>query len=238
MIRFFGAKLGFVFASILMFSSSAIAKPLLVVTEFSPPYQTLTNDKVGGQATDVVRKILDAANLDYKIEMYPWARAYNFASNRNDVLIYSIAKTPERLAHFHWIAPVYEFKPYFVGLKSRSELSLRNMEDAKGYIVAVQRLDFAHKYLESVGFEEGKNLVLTRSIVDSWHLLKNGKVDFVVDDLTYELQANGETLETNKYRKFVPIKALHQTTYLAANIDMPENVIRRLQKAAKNVKSF
>lgn len=215
----------------------ALAEPqeLLVVTEFSPPYQTLNDNQISGFATDVVQDILEKSGLKYQIELYPWARAYNFASTRSDVLIYAIAKTPERLAHFHWVAPIYEFKPHLVGLKGSDNINITSLEDAKNYSIAVQRLDFAHKYLESQGFKEGVNLILTNSIVDSWHLLKNGKVDLIVDDLVYEIQPDGKLLRNNEYKRFFPLKDLHQTTFLAANINMPAEIIERLRNAAFNI---
>ncbi|MDC2888211.1 hypothetical protein [Psychrosphaera algicola] len=47
------------------------AEPLTIVTELSPPYQTLEQNHIGGYATEQVRAFMLKANLSYEIEMYP-----------------------------------------------------------------------------------------------------------------------------------------------------------------------
>lgn len=59
---------------------SAMAQTITVVTEEYPPYNFRDADKkITGMATEVVEAVLKRAKLDYKVDIYPWARAYQMA---------------------------------------------------------------------------------------------------------------------------------------------------------------
>ena len=201
---------------------------IIVVTELSPPYQTINDNHIGGFATDKMKQYLESKNINYDIQMYPWARAYKLATSKTDMMIYGIAKTPKREKIFDWLIPVYEFKPYLVGLGHRTDLNIRNLEQAKSFTIAVQRNDFSHDYLLEKGFIENKNIILTNSIVDSWRLVKNGKVDFIVEDITYVPTINGEKIELNLFAKYFPLDDLESVAYLAVNKSMSKELKSKL----------
>lgn len=203
------------------------ANTLTVVTELSPPFQTFEDGHIGGSATEKVRDFLNRSQIPFQINIYPWARAFHIAQNQPNTMIYAIAKTPTRLEKFHWFIPVYDFQPYLVGLSNDKTLVIEDLEQAKTKAIAVQRNDFAHDYLLSQGFEVDVNLILTNSIVDSWHLLKIKKVDFVVETLDYD-PTNFNQLNGN-YEKYLPLKDLWQSTYLAANKKLDKKILEQLK---------
>ena len=58
----------------------AQAQTLQAVTEDAPPYTYIEHGKVAGPATEVVQQTLQRAGLnDYRLHLYPWARAYDLA---------------------------------------------------------------------------------------------------------------------------------------------------------------
>lgn len=205
--------------------------PFKVFTELSPPYQTIENNQVSGITTDKVKQFLDKTGRPYEIEMMPWARAYQQVLNDEMGLIYAIAKTPTRATRFHWLLTMYEFKPFLVGNQNRSELNITDLEQAKQFVVCVQRHDFAHSYFIDKGFVEGQNLIVVNSIVDSWQLLKLGKVDYIIEDIN-QFPVNKD-LQPQKqvYTKYFALKDLTQTTYLAANANMPQEALQELKNA-------
>lgn len=214
---------------LLFYISKSNAEPLIILTELSPPYQTLEQNHIGGFATEQVRALMQKANLPYEIEIYPWARAFRQALNKPNTLIYAMAKTPERLDKFHWFIKVYEFRPYLVGHDNKALMGVTSLQQVKNHSIAIQRHDYAHEYLLSIGFEEGKNLIITNSIVDSWHLLKNKKVDFVVEEFDYDpISESGNQF---KYKKYVPLKSLWQSTYLAANKKLDKDILEKITTA-------
>jgi polar amino acid transport system substrate-binding protein len=77
---------------------------VIIVTENYPPYSYEQEGEITGISTDIVKCIMDESGLEYKIEVLPWARAYEMALNKDDVLIYSIMRIPEHETLFNWIA--------------------------------------------------------------------------------------------------------------------------------------
>nr|WP_319541744.1 transporter substrate-binding domain-containing protein [uncultured Pseudodesulfovibrio sp.] len=146
-------------AFVLMQTAMAQGKSIKVVTEEWPPYTQRINGEVRGVVTEIVRATLERANLDYSLELYPWARAYDMARTQKDVLIYSIFKLPVREPHFKWIRieglsiDMYLFSP-----KHRTDIALSTLEEAKHYRIGVTRETSTHHFLLSQGFQDGINL--------------------------------------------------------------------------------
>ncbi len=68
----------------------SMAETISVVTESTYPYRYLENDKVVGITVNLVEAVLNRANLDYQISIYPWAKAYKIAKTTPNVLIFSM----------------------------------------------------------------------------------------------------------------------------------------------------
>lgn len=217
----------------LCMSWSVFAAPsLTVVTELSPPNQTLINNQVTGVSTELVKAIFDKADLQANIELYPWARAFNMAQKKPNTFIYSIAKTPERLNQFEWIGEVATYHMGFVKLTSRKDIKISSNEQAKRYKIAVQRDDLAAKQLT----ERGYILVYTTDITKSYQLLISGKVDLIIDDKNY-LNAMADQLAQDESRfTFVhAIDFLIINGYLAANKHTNPRYIMALKAAFNEV---
>ncbi|NRQ43868.1 transporter substrate-binding domain-containing protein [Rheinheimera sp. YQF-2] len=216
--------------------SVAANASLRVVTELSPPHQTLVAGEIAGLSTDLVRATLAKAGVTAQIEVYPWARSFRIAQSRPDVLIYNMARTAEREAQFHWIGTVAAYQLGFVALSHRDDIRIKALSDAVGYTIAVQRDDLAANFLMQNGFSTGKQLVLAADITESWQLLLNGKVDLVVDDAV-ALTAMAETLSLpRRYLRFVyAIPELAQHTWLAASLETSPELVKRLQQAHSEV---
>jgi hypothetical protein len=58
------------------FPDSGRATDITVVTENWPPFQEVINGCVDGVATQIVRAVLEEADLTASFGIYPWARAY------------------------------------------------------------------------------------------------------------------------------------------------------------------
>ncbi|MFY8325203.1 substrate-binding periplasmic protein [Pseudoalteromonas sp. ZZD1] len=224
----------FVYLLLFLFMPFCLAQlPVKVVTELSPPNQTRINDDVTGYSTDIVKLILNKANINAPIEIYPWARAYKMALSVPNTLIYSLARTKDREPLFHWIGIVAKFKLGFVKLTQRHDIVINTLEQAKQYNVAVQRNDLAYNVLTKYGF----SVVLTSDIQKSYHLLLAKKVDLIIDDENY-LSVMSEQLAINadKISFVYAIDELAVAGYLAANINMDPAMVSELKGAFEEVK--
>ncbi|WP_233280334.1 substrate-binding periplasmic protein [Rheinheimera mangrovi] len=218
----------------LSFATAANTEPLAfrVVTELSPPHQTIKDGKVDGISTQIVIATLKQAGLDSHIEVYPWARSYYIATSVPNVLIYNIARTPERENEFHWIGPVANYRLGLVRLTDRTDLTPNHIKDLGSAVIAVQRGDFSSLYLQQQGLRIGKELLLSADILESWRLLLKGKVDYVVDDEAAIALMEKQLLQPQGIARFVlAIPQLEQQTYLAASKGTEPELVKKLQQA-------
>lgn len=134
--------------------------------------------RVGGPATSVVERTLALAGItDYRLELYPWARAYDLALHEPGVLIYLIARTPARETQFQWVGEVMRLRYYFYRLANRDDVRIERLDDARAYRLGVMRDDVRHQYLQSLGFQQ---LVVSGQQKNNFSRLLNGQVDAVL----------------------------------------------------------
>ncbi|WP_299083544.1 transporter substrate-binding domain-containing protein [uncultured Paraglaciecola sp.] len=222
--------------SVLSIKCFADSPQLQVVTELSPPYQTLINNEVSGSATTVVKSILSASKVSASFNLYPWARAYHKAITEPNTLIYSIANTAERDELFHWLLPVVEYKFGLVALNTnQTAMKITQLKQVSNFVLAVQRNDIAHKWALNYGLEEGNQLIVCSDIGCSWRLLLNKKVDFIVE--------SPELIESMLMQYDLPITSANYTLaipelelsgYLAANKNIEPAILEKLRLTIKN----
>lgn len=203
-----------------------------MVTEFSPPEQTIINGEVAGLATDKVKDILQKAQLSANIEIYPWARAYNKAVTGPNTLIYSIAKTEVREPLFYWLLPVTQYKLGWVSLRQRTDININKSDDAKQYRIVVQRDDIAHLWLLKNGFIEGQHFITCSDIDCSWQLLINKNVDLLIETPDFiEDMLQHFNLPTDSARYISSIPDLEIIGYLAASKNIDPILLSQLKAA-------
>ncbi|MFT4941868.1 MAG: polar amino acid transport system substrate-binding protein [Paraglaciecola sp.] len=154
------------------------AQTLRVVTEDLPPYQIVVKGKlVGGSAFLLVKEMLERAQLESRIELLPWARAYAIASADANVVIFSMTKTLERESYFHWLLKLDHLNYSFFSLTSRPEVRVNNLTEALSHTVSAVRNSFEARTLMKMGFREGINLILTVTYKETWQMVQLGRVD-------------------------------------------------------------
>ncbi len=171
--------LGFIIlcASIVSVESSEV----IVVTSNMAPYNYEEDGVIKGTSTGIVKMVLDRANIDHSIYIQPWARSYDMALRGENVLIYSLVRTPEREDKFNWIGKLDDSSSIsFYKLSDRSEIVVNDLEDAKKYTIGVIRETMGHQLLRSKGFEEGINLFPVTRSEQGLNMLLSHRIDLVV----------------------------------------------------------
>ncbi|WP_407334327.1 substrate-binding periplasmic protein [Enterovibrio sp. 27052020O] len=164
----------------------AETQPLRVVSEILPPFQMINvNGEFKGKAVDMVNAILnEAGHDDIEIEVMPWARAYKKAQREPNVAIFSLAYSQKRAELFNWIGPLYGLeRSSLIGLKSRAELDVPTLEEAKKFRVCSELETHSYQYLKSLGYEPNKNLLSVRSVLAFYHT-NNGGIARPAQNLT------------------------------------------------------
>lgn len=208
-------------AACLMLATPAAAnEPLRVLTEPYPGYAMKEGEKIVGAGADQVHAILANARIDYRMQILPWARAYAMATHDRNTCIFATNHTPERDKLFKWVEPlgageVVLFK------KSGSPANPKTLDEAKAYVVGVQRGDYAADYLARKGFtklDEASDFTLTMK------KLISGRVDLATTSAAaFEAEkAKGQALEV--------VLSMPAAIYaLACSRDVPDRIIASLQ---------
>ncbi|WDD98014.1 substrate-binding periplasmic protein [Thalassomonas actiniarum] len=219
----------------LQFISAACARePLEVVTEDWPPYSFLLPDgTVGGIATEKVRTVLDKAGLEYRINLYPWVRAYKMALTQKNVLIYSIYRSKERESKFQWLCPLLPTHPmYFYALSSRKDIKVKTLEDLKQYTIGITKEEYGYQYLLEHGFKENKQLDITPNYDINLRKLIEKRVDFIVES-SHTMQMRLQDIGYN-FERVTPVFEMDTDTVadncMAFSLKTPPEIVEQVRE--------
>lgn len=219
---------------VLALSATAQAQEIRAVTEDSR-YAQIQNGRVGGPATDVVEATLQEAGLDYQLSLYPWARAYDLAQQQPNVLIYLIARTPEREERFKWVGEVIRYQFNFYKLRSREDIQVNSTDDARRYLVGVVRDDVRHDQLMAQGFTK---LALAPQNLDNMRRLVNGQIELLP---LIEADARRLSVEVgSQYSELEKLATLDVGSgglYLAYSLATDDATVERTRQAFERIRS-
>lgn len=162
-------------------TESQLSKQLLVVTENSPPFNYLDKQgNISGSSTVLIKKVLKQAGISYRMEMFPWVRAYQLALERPNVLIYTIARHPQRESLFQWICPINHSEPvYLYKLRESTHLNAQSLEQLKKYRLGITKRGLSNQFLREHGFTSHQQL--DESVQEETNIKKliKGRVDYL-----------------------------------------------------------
>lgn len=224
----------------LMLITPAFAQTMLqgVTEQFAPYTFEDQNGAAAGIVTEVVQAIVAKAGLNIRIAVYPWARTYKIASEEPNTLIFSIFKTPEREALFHWIGPVIPHVEIgLYKLKERTDIQMHSFEDAKKYLIGVVRDTVFHTYLLEHGFDR-KNIDAQADPLQNLKLLFLKRTDLVfADPFENAAQLQHLGLPFDQMEKALSMPEFNTDFYVAISKQTPEDVVQKLQTAFKEIET-
>ena len=147
----------------------------LVTEESYPSNYTAEDGSISGFAVDYITYALEQGEIPFDISIYSWNRAYKLASQEENVLIFPIARTPERESSFHWLHKIMTISYYVYEINSKSEQN----NDGSDYLqlsVGVMAGGITQQLVEEKGF---KNIILAKDYEQLNRLIKNNRVDLV-----------------------------------------------------------
>lgn len=217
------------------FSSQAmiqpIQQPVRIFTEHLPPFQVVNGANVTGIATEIVKRTFEHAGIPYQIEPYTWTRAYQLALRLPHACIYSISFSQTRKPFFQWIGAIASTTTAIYSLDSRNDIQLRQLKDAKNYVIAVTEDDITHHYLLKNGFKEGKQLYLLENVSLMLNVLhgRQGIDLVVVNDTILKYRAAESGVPLTSLKKQLDLPELPLDFHLACSISTDDAIVRKLQ---------
>ncbi|WP_215796363.1 substrate-binding periplasmic protein [Paludibacterium paludis] len=210
-----------------------------IYTDNDPPY-VIADDKTGipgGTATRKVLAILVRLKLPAStIRVVPWSRGYNEAKNRPYAMIFPIAKTRERQGFLDFTVKLLDSEVSFYRLRSRTDLSLSSLEDARKHRICVVQDDYRHEYLVGEGFMQ---LELASDSTLNVKKFIAGRCDLIMsteNGILSKLTSLGK--DPSLVEKALPVRNLDSALYAAFNKATPPDVIEAFRHAAKGLDSM
>ncbi|MBN2658605.1 MAG: transporter substrate-binding domain-containing protein [Spirochaetales bacterium] len=224
----------------LLFLSSLLSGQvaLQVVTEEWEPYNFTENGELTGISTEIVKTTIERAGLTPIFNVYPWSRAYYKAINTPDTLIYTIYRNEERENKFFWIGPINSAPRHFLyKLKSRDDINLSTVQDARNYTIGLLANNYAHQKLLEEGFHE-TNLVINRSADLSIQMLLAGRIDlFPGDQIATSLELKKLNIPEGTIVPELQIFETEAMAYMALNRQSSPVLIERITRAFEEVRA-
>jgi polar amino acid transport system substrate-binding protein len=220
-------------------STQAASQKLLFLTEHSPPFQfTNESNNVAGLTTTVIEEALKLTSYDYDIKIFPWARSFFLAQAKENTCIYLISRDKEREKLFKWVTPILLTNDYFIGLSSRTDIKVNNIEDVKKYNVAVLKEDRTYYDLLKLGFVENKNLFVINDSTSMLKLLtKRKQIDFILaDTINVKYRAIFNNMDYDLFKTYFKLNKKPIELYLACSLKTSTEVINNLSQAINKIK--
>lgn len=206
---------------------------LTIYAEEDPPSSFLKNGKPDGFLVEIVKEIQKRTQNKDAITVVPWARAYNTALRRKNVVLLATIRTAKRESLFQWIGPIVESRGYLYALKS-NPIQILSLEDAKKVqgIITVRNW-YTHDYLVEQGF---KNIIEVGTPLKMAEMLFTKRAPLIAFDsstIDYIVPAAG--YDRSLVREVLPLGGA-RTSYIAMSLGTSADVVSTWQRELDNMK--
>ncbi|NLE06460.1 MAG: amino acid ABC transporter substrate-binding protein, partial [Crenarchaeota archaeon] len=209
---------------------------LTFYTEQFPPCNFMKNGSLQGIAVELLTEITD--NMGNKItpnqiQLTTWKEAYQIIKNEDNVVLFSMAKLPEREQMFKWAGPLFT-DTYVLFAKLDNNFTITNAQDLQEHKIGVITDSAGIFQLLDAGIQESQMVYDTNAsrLIDK---LKNGEIDFWCYPQTV-----GRTITqqlTGDYYAFeIVFELSYYDYYYAFSKNVPDSTVNSFQQAIDSIK--
>lgn len=215
---------------LVLVSFAGQTQEIKVVTEYLEPYQIKKPDGgLGGFSTEVVEALFKLTKDQAKIQVMPWARAYEVALHEPNILIYSMARTKMREDKFHWVGALKEERLYFWGLKKNYTKTDYKVSALKSLKIAASRNSNTAQYLMAQDFSNIYQLANERQ---NMKMLFINRVDLILaTQITIETRAKSLGYNFDELQRLNEVAALNNKLSIAFSLNTSPKLIKKYQLA-------
>lgn len=223
----------FVIIFLALASVRAAAADFRAVTEDWPPFNYQKDGRSAGFAIELLEAVATRMGREVPVEFLPWERAYRIAQREPNVLIFTMARKPERESLFKWVYPIAPRTIFLYKLAKRTDIQLKSIEDAKRFIVGTKaESDASTIDLLKLGFRKGVNLdMLHGSDEGNLNKLLLGRIDLVAAS---ELQMNHLLRmlgrQPGELERTVALSGSAESYYFAFSPGTPDALVTELRQ--------
>ena len=217
--------------------SLARAEPLVLLTENLPPFNMSVSgnnfardDNVTGISADILRAVCERAEVECQLILrFPWQRVYQQTLDEVGYGLFSTARTAEREGLFKWVGPIAR-NEWVLFAKGDSPIQLTGIEDARRYRIGGYKGDAKTQFL----LDRGLEVQIALCDIENVRKLERGQIDlWVTSNQAGRFVARQEGVENLRV-----VQHLHKAElYLALNLQTPDEVVQKLQKALDSLRA-
>jgi len=236
--RKFGALCTAMVSTAIAAASLAHAESIRILTEEFPPYNYTKDGKITGFSTEVIQAVLKQVKIQGEFQSVPWARAYEIAQSTENVLIYSIARNPQRENLFKWVGVIAQTQYYLFSLPNR-KLKIDHLDQAKNFQIATVNEDVGEQFLIAKGFLKGVNLQSSVKYELNYEKLKLGRVDlWIMPELVaiHLARQAGDAPAKSLTRSYAINDLGSDGYYMAFGAKTPDALVERLSRGLATIK--
>ncbi|MBU3023562.1 ABC transporter substrate-binding protein [Aestuariibacter sp. A3R04] len=187
--------------------------------------------KMAGYFAELINAILLEADVTAEILAVPWKRIVQEALQKPNILAFSVARTAEREALYHWITPLTSSRYLLFGKPGVHYSGLSNIP--KTMIVAVVKRDFRGS--------EARQYGLSTIEYDTWEAAFQAHAEGVVD-LVFASHIIAQHVCGKDYALCgdIAVRAEHEskmTWLVMSKPGTPDVLVERMKTAAQRVKT-
>lgn len=221
-------------------STQLWASEIKIMTENYPPYNMEVEGELKGLAVDVLDAMLkDMGTPEVKndIVLGAWSKAYSYAKDKKNHMVFSTTRIDEREPLFKWVGPITKSTVGVVAPKA-SNLKILSASDLNKYTVGAVKKGVG----ESLLLEQGVNKSNIKSsggksvVKSSYKKMEKGKIDMFAYEVTVgKYIANENGFDTSKYETVYILK--EGELYFAFNKETDDAIIQKWQKSLDTIKA-
>ena len=211
---------------------------LNIYTEDMPPYQFINiKNHIVGINIELLSLILEEEGISYHIQLSPWTRAYkNTLADKFGGLI-STAFTTARADKFKWVGPFTSSADgvYLFRLASKNNIVIEKLADLKKYSIGYVRFGIYEQIFRNHGFDDTQLLGFSKNS-ECFKMLFNGKIDLALgSNITIAKSLAMFGFPVGHVEKAYRIGS-GVGNFLALNLEVPDDVVNRLNKRLKLIR--
>lgn len=159
-------------------SGATTSVDLIYYTEQLPPYNYQENGTLQGISIDLLEAITEKMGKKVsrnEVLLVPWTEGYQTVLSRNNTVLFTTVRLPEREKSFKWAGPIYTYTNVLFARPDRG-ITIEKPEDLKSYRIGVIVDDVAIQQLLDAGVNKSQFVQETNAsaLVDK---LNNGEID-------------------------------------------------------------
>ncbi len=222
-----------VIAVLSLLATSILAQEITVWAEKFPPYgYEDETGKIVGISTEIVQYIIKDTGLKAgNWEIAPWNRAFKMTQRIPNSVLYTVVRKPNREDMFHWIGPISDRNQYIYKLRSRKDIVVNSIDDAKKYNLGAVMGTAITDLLITEGLKPREVYNHDETV----KLLLHGRLDLIVH-LDYSLAYIAKGLGV-EFSTFEPVLLVDGSKkyYIVINKNSSPSIIEKFQASFKKL---